>query len=100
MRHVCLAFMVIGDDGLDHRKLPREDQAGIESVDSRKLPRDDQAGIESVDSRMLQVRVSVECNDQRIAHTISITKGRERVLLILFTTAITSAVASQLFHPS
>jgi hypothetical protein len=36
MRHVCLAFMVIGDDGLDHGKLPREDQAGIESVDSRR----------------------------------------------------------------
>jgi hypothetical protein len=28
--------MVIGDDGLDHGKLPREDQAGIESVDSRR----------------------------------------------------------------
>jgi hypothetical protein len=27
-------------------------------------------------------------------------KGEERVLLILFTTAITSAVVSQLFHPS
>ena len=37
-----------------------------------------------------------EGNDQRIAHTISITKGRERVLLILSTTAITSAVPSQL----
>ena len=37
---VTLAFIVISDDGLDHRKLLREDQAGIESVDSRKLPRD------------------------------------------------------------
>jgi hypothetical protein len=36
----CLAFMMVGDDGLDHRKLPIEDQAGIENVDSRKLPRD------------------------------------------------------------
>jgi hypothetical protein len=35
--------MVIGDDGLALRKLPREDQAGIESVDSRKLPRDGQS---------------------------------------------------------
>jgi hypothetical protein len=25
---------------LDHRKLRREDQTGIESVDSKKLPRD------------------------------------------------------------
>jgi hypothetical protein len=43
MRHACLAFMAIGDDGLDHRKLPREDQAGITSVDSRKLPRGGQS---------------------------------------------------------
>src|SRR5271154_2164051 len=48
--------------------------------------------------KMLQMRASLrnECNDQRIAHAISITKGRERVLLILSTTAITSAVPSQL----
>jgi hypothetical protein len=25
MRHTCLAFMVIGADGLDHRKLPRDE---------------------------------------------------------------------------
>lgn len=25
VRHACLAFMVIGDDGLDHRKLPKDD---------------------------------------------------------------------------
>lgn len=43
MRHGYLAFMVIGDHGLDHRKLPREDQAGIDSIDSRKLPRDGQS---------------------------------------------------------
>jgi hypothetical protein len=42
MGHAYFAFMMVGDDGLDHRKLPREDQAGIESVDSRKPPRDGQ----------------------------------------------------------
>jgi hypothetical protein len=25
MRHACLAFMVIDDDGLDHMKLPRDE---------------------------------------------------------------------------
>lgn len=28
VRHVCLAFMVIGDDGLDHRKLSKGDYSG------------------------------------------------------------------------
>jgi hypothetical protein len=40
MGHVCLVVMMVGDAGLDHRKLPREDQTGIESADSNKLPRD------------------------------------------------------------
>jgi hypothetical protein len=39
-RAICEKAAENGDDGLDHRKLPREDRAGIESVDSRKLPRD------------------------------------------------------------
>jgi hypothetical protein len=43
MRHGCLLLMMIGDHELDHRKLPREEQAGIDSVDPRKLPRDGQS---------------------------------------------------------
>jgi hypothetical protein len=27
MGHACLAFMVVGGDGLDHRKLPRDGHA-------------------------------------------------------------------------
>jgi hypothetical protein len=37
MGRACLAFETVGDDGLDHRKLPRENEAEIENVDSRKL---------------------------------------------------------------
>jgi hypothetical protein len=43
MGHACLAFMIVGDDGLDNRKLPRQEQAGIENTDSRKPPNEGHA---------------------------------------------------------
>jgi hypothetical protein len=32
MRHACLAFMAVGDDGLDHKKLLREGHLDRERV--------------------------------------------------------------------